>query len=63
MSAHLGGLIELVVVFAFVLGIGVVELVALRYDRRRDRTPPAATSRDAASGTAATPAPKADGSD
>jgi hypothetical protein len=32
------GLIELVVVFAFVLGWAVIELVALRYDRKR--TPP-----------------------
>jgi hypothetical protein len=60
MSGHLGGLLELLVVFAFVLGIGVVELVALRYDRRRTPPPPDAASRDAASGTAAAPAPRVD---
>ena len=35
MHSRWAGLIEFFVVFAFALGWAVIELVALRYDRRR----------------------------
>ena len=36
MRSHWAGLIEFFVVSAFALGWAVIELVALRYDRKRD---------------------------
>lgn len=35
MEHHWGGLVELFVVFLFVVGWGVLELVTLRLDKRR----------------------------